>query len=199
MIDRIIINGPGGSGKDTFINEFADVCKDKAPYLVVRNHSTIELPNKMIWGLSETRDKPKDVKMRNLIFRLKKALIEYDDLPFKRVIQQSSSYDRLDEAINLKRIMFIHCREGAEIRKMQKYFGDRCLTVFIRRDWIPVPNCPSDIEADNFFGFDFNVINCGRYRIRKRARILMELILYINETKNILDYYLKKEKWRLIK
>ena len=103
----IIINGTGGSGKDTFV-EFC------AKYAKVVNISSVDLVKdaaKILVGWNGEKDE----KSRKLLVDLKQLSIEYNDAPTKYIQEQ---YDKF---INTNSdYLFIHIREISEICKIKK-------------------------------------------------------------------------------
>lgn len=118
----IIINGNGGVGKDTLCDSVRQVCE-------VMNVSAItpikRIAQKYGWNGE------KDEKSRKFLADLKKAFIDYNDLPTKYLIEQYNIF------LNSKaKILFVHIREGEEIDKFKCYVKIPCYTLLIRRDLI---------------------------------------------------------------
>lgn len=131
----IIINGNSGVGKDTL----CDIVTEEYGEDYVCNYSSIE-PIKAIarecgW------DGQKDLKDREFLFKLKSLLKEYNDYPFKEVINEFCNFVFGDEYI-----MFIHIREAEEIERTKNkinsiflkkgYKHSNCLTMLVKRDGI---------------------------------------------------------------
>jgi len=118
-----IINGSGGSGKDTFI-EFV------SEKLNTYNKSSIdcikEIASKIGWdGSKEERD-------RKFLSDLKFLLTQYNNYPFnecKRLIQEYLKEDY--------EIMFLHIREISEIKKIKSLSKD-IKTILVKRDDIQI-------------------------------------------------------------
>lgn len=116
----IIINGAGGVGKDTL----CDFANEKYK---VANISAIT-PIKNIarqYGWSGG----KDPKSRKFLADLKKTFVEYNDLPFRYLIEEYEKFLQNDA-----QILFVHIREGGEIDKFKQYVKISCITLLVRRD-----------------------------------------------------------------
>lgn len=115
----IVINGQGGSGKDS-------VCRIVAKRFKVLNISTVD-PIKDIakyagWGGEKT-----DVA-RKMLADLKQVFIAYNDLPLNYVIKMQREFLNGDSEI-----MFVHCREPEEIKKIVDNSLLKVKTLLIRR------------------------------------------------------------------
>lgn len=101
----IIINGQGGVGKDT-------ICG-----IVNKHYST-----KMVSSIDGIKaiafygewDGKKDLKGRKLLSDIKLAFSEYNDLPFRKMVQEIKIFKN----IRYEQILFIHVREPEEIKKL---------------------------------------------------------------------------------
>ena len=98
-----VINGPGGVGKDT-------LCAMAAQHFKVKNVSSItpikEIATQCGWGGEKTD------RARKFLADLKALTVEYNDYPTKWITKEYEDFLSSDEEI-----MFVHIREGAEIRK----------------------------------------------------------------------------------
>ena len=114
----LVINGRGGVGKDT-------LCNFAAERYVVRNISSIT-PVKALaaqcgWtGGKSDRD-------RRFLSDLKALLVAYNDNPTVWVMGEYRSF--LESA---EQILFVHIREGEEIRKFVEATGGRARTLLVR-------------------------------------------------------------------
>ncbi len=116
----IVINGQGGSGKDT-------VCSIMGKYYKVKNVSTVD-PIKDIAKYAGWQGEKND-KSRKMLADLKQVFIEYCDLPLNYIIAQEKEFLSDDNEI-----MFVHCREGEEIAKIVKNSIVKAYTLLIRRN-----------------------------------------------------------------
>lgn len=116
----IVINGQGGSGKDT-------VCHIMSKYYKVKNISTVD-PIKDIASYAGWKGEKSD-KARKMLADLKQVFIEYCDLPLNYVLAEAKKF-MTDE----NDIMFVHCRESEEIKKIVKSSPVKTITLLIRRN-----------------------------------------------------------------
>ena len=116
----IIINGKGGTGKDT-------VCELAARHYKVRNVSSID-PIKEI-ARQHGWHGEKDAKARKFLSDLKQAFVDYNDLPNTYVRRQYEEFMAGDE-----QIMFVHIREGAQIDAFKAQLTTRCVTLLVHSD-----------------------------------------------------------------
>ena len=112
----IIINGTGGSGKDTFVkfcSEFTDVTN-------ISSVDKVKEAAKILVGWNGE----KDDKSRKLLVDLKKLSIEYNDAQFNYI------KEKYEEFIHSKsKYLFIHIREIDEIEKIKKYLNAKTLLI----------------------------------------------------------------------
>lgn len=116
----IVINGQGGSGKDT-------VCSILGKHYRVKNVSTVD-PIKDIARYAGWKGEKND-KSRKMLADLKQVFIEYCDLPLNFIIAQEKQF--LNDQ---NEIMFVHCREGVEIKKIVDNSIVKTYTLLIRRN-----------------------------------------------------------------
>lgn len=114
----IVINGSGGVGKDT-------LCQLAARHFKVQNVSSVtpvkELAVQCGWSGA------KDNKSRRFLSDLKRLLSAYNDYPNRWVCEQYRAFLASDDEI-----LFVHIREGAEIKKFVKGTGGEAKTLLIR-------------------------------------------------------------------
>ena len=114
----IVINGQGGVGKDT-------LCELAAKHFKVKNVSSItpikELAARCGWGGE------KDDKARKFLSDLKRVLVEYNDYP---TVWAKSEYEKFLSSD--EQIMFVHIREGEEIKKFVDATGGVAKTLLVR-------------------------------------------------------------------
>ena len=113
----IVINGAGGVGKDT-------LCAMAESAYRVKNVSSItpikEIAAQCGWGGEKTD------KARKFLSDLKALTIDYNDYPTNWVVAQYEEYLKSD-----KELMFVHIREGEEIRKFKERVPD-AITLLVR-------------------------------------------------------------------
>ena len=116
----LVINGRGGVGKDT-------LCEVAATRYRVRNVSSItpikELAARCGWEGEKTDG------ARRFLSELKRITAEYNDYPTRWVTAEYRAFLESDEEI-----LFVHIREGEEIRKFVEATGGEARTLLIRAE-----------------------------------------------------------------
>ena len=139
----IVINGVGGSGKDTFV----EYCKK---YANVSNFSSIDKVKEIaiIIGWNGTKSE----KDRKFLSDLKRLTTEYNDLSYKSVVEAINSFKDSESEI-----LFIHIREPEEIKRIVDEFN--ALTLLIKRkDINPINSNYSDASVNNY-NYDYIIEN----------------------------------------
>ncbi|MBQ9024077.1 MAG: hypothetical protein IJ105_02510 [Bacilli bacterium] len=160
MKNIIVINGYGGSGKDTFVELVSK-------YNKVYNFSSVdkvkEIARLIGWnGQKEEKD-------RKFLSDLKKLTTDYNDMSFNSIKDAINDFNSSD-----KEIMFIHVREPEEIKRIvDKYHAK---TLFIKRDDIKkVTSNYSDASVENY-NYDFIINNTTLEDLDKQASNFYTLI-----------------------
>lgn len=146
----IIINGVPASGKTTFV-EFTKDSKYQ-----VYNFSMIDYVKEKAKLLGW--DGIKDEKGRKFLSNIKDSLTEYDDIPFKKVIEEIQTvlykYDQFEQPTD-NLVFFVHSREPEDIQKWKELTNAK--TLFLRRP------AAEDVEHNNHadrnvFDFDYDYV-----------------------------------------
>lgn len=146
MKEIFIINGSGGVGKDTFV-EFCE------KYCRVKNISSVDNVKEAARILTGW-DGTKDEKSRKLLVDLKQLGIEYNDAPFKYIVQSVQEFEN-----NNEEIMFIHIREISEIEKVKKAINAKTILV-TNKNVETITSNESDKNVENY-EYDFHIKNDG--------------------------------------
>lgn len=146
MKEIIIINGSGGVGKDTFVEFCQEYCK-------VKNISSVDKVKEAARVLTGW-DGTKDEKSRKLLVDLKQLGIEYNDAPFKYIVNSANEFKKTD-----KELMFVHIREISEIEKVKKATNAKTLLVTNKNVELITSN-ESDKNVMNY-QYDFYIKNDG--------------------------------------
>ncbi len=116
----LVINGRGGVGKDT-------LCEAASAAYRVLNISSItpikELAAQCGWG-GEKSD-----EARRFLAELKAATIRYNDYPTRWVMEQYHAF-----LLGEDELLFVHIREGEEIKKFIEATGGEAKALLIRAD-----------------------------------------------------------------
>ena len=114
----IVINGSGGVGKDT-------LCDMAANRYKVKNVSSImpikELAKQCGWNGEKTD------KARKFLSDLKALTTEYNNFPTRWIYNEYLDFLNTDEEV-----MFVHIREGSEIKKFVDITEGKALTLLVR-------------------------------------------------------------------
>lgn len=113
-----VINGPGGVGKDT-------LCAMAAKHFKVKNVSSIT-PIKEVAALCGWGGEKTD-RARKFLADLKALTVAYNDYPTRWIVKEYEDFLAGEEEI-----MFVHIREGNEIRKFVEATEGRALTLLVR-------------------------------------------------------------------
>jgi dephospho-CoA kinase len=138
----LIINGSGGVGKDTFVNQLKEI--------IPTYHYSIVEPVKFIasyvgWNGSKTETD------RKFLSDLKVLVDNYSDYNYKSVLQIINDFyeDRIDT-----NILCIDMREKNQIERLKTEHN--VYTVLIKRD--SVPHITSNIADANVFDIDYDYV-----------------------------------------
>jgi len=115
----VIINGKGGSGKDTMVEQALMEIDGE-------NVSSIT-PIKEIARLGGYAG-AKDLKDRKFLSDLKKLFTEYNELPTRYLLGEYKKF----LADDTKDVLFMHIREPEEIEKMVNLLNGECKTILVK-------------------------------------------------------------------
>lgn len=154
MKEIVIINGTGGSGKDTFV-EFV------AKYAKVYNFSSIdkvkEVAKVIGWNGGKTE------KDRKFLSDLKRLTTEYNDMAFQSVASAVEYFESSEEEI-----MFIHIREPEEIARAQAAFNTK--TLLVKRAGLEnIASNYSDASVENY-DYDYHIYNDTLEQLEENAK-----------------------------
>ncbi len=161
MKNIIIINGTGGSGKDTFV-EFV------SKYSKVFNFSSVDKVKEVarVIGWSGTKSE----KDRKFLSDLKKLTTEYNDMSFNSIKDAVSKFYSDDNEI-----MFIHIREPEEIKRAVNSFNAK--TLLIKRDGQEIIKTNySDANVENY-NYDYIIENTTLADLDLQAKKLCNMII----------------------
>ena len=157
----VIINGTGGSGKDTFVEFVSKYCK-------VFNFSSVdkvkEIARMVGWNGGKTE------KDRKFLSDLKKLTTEYNDMAFESIKSAVQEFENSDNEI-----MFIHIREPEEITRAVKAFDAKALLV--RRTGLDIITSNySDASVENY-NYDYVVENTTLEELDISAKDFVQILL----------------------
>lgn len=131
----IIINGTGGSGKDTFVENVM-----KISTVNIDNISTVDKVKEVAIMLGWGGDK--EERSRKFLSDIKDLWSEYCDGPYYNVLERIEKTN--------SEIIFVHCREPEEIGKFAKYYGEQCTTLLIKRTDHQTRGNHADENVENY-------------------------------------------------
>lgn len=140
----IVINGTGGSGKDTFV-QFV------SKYANIINFSSVDKVKEVATLVGWNPEK-KTEKDRKFLSDLKRLTTEYNDMSFHSTEDAVENFRKSDAEI-----LFIHIREPEEIKRTVEAFGAK--TLLIRRKGLEaITSNYSDASVENY-DYDFTIEN----------------------------------------
>jgi hypothetical protein len=154
-IKVVIINGFGGSGKDTFVK----ICASLLGSTSVLNVSSVD-PAKAILREKHGWDGvDKSENWRSLLVQIKQEQIADGDIPTNYVVERVRN--------SIAKLVFIHIREAIEIGKCitrLEALGisttrDNLRILLIKRPNIEVPNNTADKSVEEFEGYTDTIDN----------------------------------------
>ena len=156
----VIINGTGGSGKDTFVSFVSK-------YNKVYNFSSIdkvkEIAKEIGWDGGKTE------KDRKFLSDLKKLTTEYNDMAFNSIKDAVNKFNNTNEEI-----MFIHIREPEEIQRAKDVFNAK--TLLIKREGLDlIKSNFSDANVENY-DYDYIINNTTLEKLEEEAKNFYSLI-----------------------
>lgn len=152
----IIINGTGGSGKDTFVQ----FCSEFANVTNISSVDKVKEAAKSLVGWNGEKDE----KSRKLLVDLKQLSINYNNAPTKYVEEQYNLFQKSNSEY-----LFIHIREISEIEKIKKMLNAKTLLVINPRIALITSN-----ESDGNvykYNYDYTIENDGTLEdLKQKAR-----------------------------
>lgn len=142
----IIINGTGGSGKDTFVR----FCSEFAKVTNISSVDKVKEAAKILVGWNGEKNE----KARKLLVDLKQLSIKYNDYPTKYIQEQYKIFEKSDS-----QFLFIHIREIEEIEKIKKLLNAKTLLVLNPRVALITSNS-SDANVYKY-EYDYKIENSG--------------------------------------
>ncbi len=156
----VIINGYGGSGKDTFIS-FAN------KYAKVINYSSIDKVKEIARLIGWNGDKTNE--SRKFLSDLKTLTTEFCDMSFKDTIEHVENFMNSDAEV-----MFIHVREPENIKRCVKKFN--AITLLIKKDGVKIISNSSDASVENY-NYDYIINNTTLDNLENEAKNFVQKIL----------------------
>lgn len=142
----VIMNGMGGSGKDTFV----EMCGKHTSIVNISSVDKVKEAAKTLVGWNGDKDE----KSRKLLVDLKRLSIEYNDYPTKYILDE---YEKFKQSDN--NILFVHIREISEIEKLKSLLSAETVLIVNPR----VPDITSNESDANVakYTYDYTIENAG--------------------------------------
>jgi len=142
----IIINGTGGSGKDTFV----EFCSEFAKVTNISSVDKVKEAAKILVGWNGEKDE----KSRKLLVDLKQLSIEYNDSPTKYIVDEYEKFRNGDSEY-----LFVHIREIEEIKKIKELLNAK--TLLIRNPRVALITSNNSDGNVYKYEYDYTIENDG--------------------------------------
>ena len=172
-----IINGSGGSGKDTFCNYIEQLATEKDRFYHVESIYT-STPAKQ-WAKKMGWDGSKLPSDRRFLCNLKDMLDYWNNATYNHIKDCFSSYyvTQFYHRYN-KSILFIHAREEKDIVWIKNYClnkGFSCKSIFIKRPNTTKKGNHADDNVEQYINYDYTILNNGTLEdFKKKAQDFFE-------------------------
>lgn len=167
MVKVVICNGKPESGKTTVQLMARDLCLcDNSGVFWFGNAQQTSI------GMCSTVDFVKDVatycgwngektlKNRKFLSDLKDLLTQWDDIPFKKIVERVEELHGTWPFTTRHWILFVDCREPTEIEKLKQHLNATTLLVRCLGDEIVETSNHADAEVFNY-EYDYTIKNYG--------------------------------------
>jgi hypothetical protein len=179
----ILINGQGGSGKDTVVELVSSHLKNK---YFIKNMSTIDeikiIARSMGWN------NQKDEKGRQFLADLKQAWTNYNNGANEEVLKTLYEYNTYESFPPKDFVIFVHCREPEAItwfkEKLEEHKISVC-TLIVKRENITEFFNDADQNVAKF-DYDITLVNHGN---------LEDLEIICEDLAEIIDNWSLEKKW----
>lgn len=163
----VVINGPGGCGKDTFI----DFCED---ILDVDEFDTVRAIKEAAEILGWNGKK--DEKSRQFLHDLKMLSVKYNDLPFTDLKNYVDFLENNANHVDYPDLLFVHVREKEEIDRIVEELGAVKLLITAEREDYIEPDLDFERETKDI-NYDFHICNDGTLvDLENKAKRFCELM-----------------------
>ena len=167
MVKVVICNGKPGSGKTT-VQDIAKrlcLCDSTARYwfgnampTVIDSCSTVDFVKEVATFCGW--DGTKTLENRRFLSDLKDLLTNWGDVPGEKIFERVDKLDKLERSQFANWILFVDCREPAEIEKLKKRFN--ATTLLVRRLGDEVVETSNHADAEVFnYEYDYTIKNYG--------------------------------------
>lgn len=172
-----IINGSGGSGKDTFCNYIEQLATEKDRFCHVESIYT-STPAKQ-WAKKMGWDGSKLPMNRRFLCNLKDMLDYWNNATYNHIKDCFSSYyvTQFYHCYN-KSILFIHAREEKDVVWIKIYCQNKgipCKSILIKRPNTAKKGNHADDNVEQYINYDYTILNKGTLEdFKKKAQDFFE-------------------------
>lgn len=143
----VIINGPGGSGKDTFI----EICRELLAPRQIPVHSFSAVDQVKEWAKVMGWDGAKDEAGRKLLYDIKMASARYNNGPTKYLLKSVKGIET--------GLIFLHIREPQEIAKLAAQLPQVLKLHIMREGAAVLANGADNVTLES--SYDYYIDNNG--------------------------------------
>jgi len=159
----IVINGKGGTGKDTLCNSLS------AKYKIM-NVSAID-PIKEIARKNGWRGEKSD-KARLFLAELKRAFVNYNDLPTVYLKNKTEEFINGDA-----NILFVHIREADQIESYKNAIHPhKCVTLLIKRAAVENNHVFGNPADDEVYNYSYDYVYENNLPLEESAAAFEKLV-----------------------
>ncbi len=134
-----VINGPAGTGKDTFIHIFGELLAGK---LHVATYSAVDEVKQYLREQEDWDGVTKDAYWRNRMYEVKMQMVADNDRPTRYLLE--SVYNAPDDSV-----IFLHIREPQEILKVLAALPE-AETIHLDSERVARFDNPADAQTNDF-------------------------------------------------
>jgi len=172
----VILNGPARAGKDTFATALLSLPNVQGAELSMAG--AVKQMLEEWWGVTVHQDKT-DAK-RKLWADVVDALMVYNKLPLLNIMNY---IDRLDQHGEGEFIVVVHMRKPSEIQMLEKEYPTKCITLFVTRPDLYIPNNDADRAVFNCT-YDCVINDAPLDQMRNIAELFKSVLPNILKEKN---------------
>ena len=170
----VIINGIGGSGKDTFVEICQELLDEGSWFARCLNVSTVDYVKEIAGYCGWNGEK--DPASRKFLSDLKKAMTKWRDLPVMDVKGHLNRFSQMNKWYGVEQtVAFVHCREPEEIARLVGELN--ATTLLIRRESAESVQQINDSDNNVLnYNYDYTVYNNGSL-----DALRAEAVVYLKE------------------
>ena len=167
MVKVVVVNGRPESGKTTFEKKCVELCGASSTFwfdateqrrTLAKCISTVDFVKAIALRCGWTGEKT--LKDRKFLSDLKDLLIQWNDIPFKTILEEANKLKNWASCNYHDWILFVDCREPEEIQKLKERLN--ATTVLVRRLGDEINETSNHADANVFeYEYDYTIKNYG--------------------------------------